>query len=75
MTRPIDEPWADLPPGTTLPPVKEKVDWDAIIDAEEDAVDHEVDVEPGPPDPDGEPAPPDPDGEPSPPREQDDRST
>jgi hypothetical protein len=55
--------------------VKEKVDWDAIIDAEEDAVDHEVDVEPGPPDPDGEPGPPDPDGEPSPPREQDDRST
>jgi phosphatidylglycerol:prolipoprotein diacylglycerol transferase len=67
MTRPIDEPWADLPPGTTLPPVKEKVDWDAIIDAEEDAVDHEVDVEPAPPDPDGETGPSDPDGEPGPP--------
>jgi hypothetical protein len=30
MTRPIDESWANLPPE------KEKVDWDAIIDAEDD---------------------------------------
>jgi hypothetical protein len=30
MTRPIDEPWANLPPP------KEKVDWDKIIDAEDD---------------------------------------
>ena len=27
MTRPIDEPWANVPPP------KEAVDWDAIIDA------------------------------------------
>jgi prolipoprotein diacylglyceryltransferase len=31
MTRPIDEPWANVPPP------KETVDWDAIIDAEDDA--------------------------------------
>jgi phosphatidylglycerol---prolipoprotein diacylglyceryl transferase len=30
MTRPIDEPWANVPPP------KEKVDWDKIIDAEDD---------------------------------------
>ncbi len=30
MTRPIDEPWANLPPA------EETVDWDAIIDQEED---------------------------------------
>jgi phosphatidylglycerol:prolipoprotein diacylglycerol transferase len=29
MTRPIDEPWANVPPP------KETVDWDAIIDAED----------------------------------------
>jgi phosphatidylglycerol---prolipoprotein diacylglyceryl transferase len=29
MTRPIDEPWANVPPA------KEKVDWDAIIDSED----------------------------------------
>lgn len=38
MTRPIDEPWANLPPGTSLPPVEGKVDWDAIIDADDDDV-------------------------------------
>jgi len=31
MTRPIDEPWANVPP-----PRKESVDWDAIIDADDD---------------------------------------
>jgi hypothetical protein len=31
MTRPIDEPWANVPP-----PKKEAVDWDAIIDADDD---------------------------------------
>ena len=29
MTRPIDEPWANVPPP------KEKVDWDAVIDSED----------------------------------------
>lgn len=38
MTRPVDEPWANLPPGTSLPPVEGKVDWDAIIDADDDDV-------------------------------------
>jgi hypothetical protein len=33
MTKPIDEPWANLPPD------KEKVDWDAVIDAEDDDAD------------------------------------
>ena len=59
LTRPIDEPWANLPPGTSLPPVEEKVDWDAIIDAEDDDVD-DVDgdeADPG----DADTAPPDPD--------------
>ena len=32
MTRPIDEPWANVPP-----PKKEAVDWDAIIDADDEA--------------------------------------
>jgi hypothetical protein len=31
MTHPIDEPWANVPP-----PTKEAVDWDAIIDADDD---------------------------------------
>jgi len=31
MTRPIDEPWANVPR-----PKKESVDWDAIIDADDD---------------------------------------
>jgi hypothetical protein len=35
MTRPIDESWANLPPEGE----KEKVDWDAIIDADDDRVD------------------------------------
>jgi phosphatidylglycerol:prolipoprotein diacylglycerol transferase len=39
MTRPIDEPWANLPPE------KEKVDWDAVIDAEDDGVDDIDDVD------------------------------
>ena len=59
LTRPIDEPWANLPPGTSLPPVEEKVDWDAIIDAEDDDVD-DVDgdeADPG----DADTAPPEPD--------------
>jgi len=34
MTRPIDEPWANVPP-----PKKEAVDWDAIIDANDDDID------------------------------------
>ena len=42
MTRPIDEPWANLPPE------KEKVDWDAVIDAEDD----EAIAEPPPKPPD-----------------------
>ena len=33
MTRPIDEPWANVPPP------KEAVDWDAIIDADDEAID------------------------------------
>jgi hypothetical protein len=33
MTRPIDEPWANVPPP------KATVDWDAIIDADDDATD------------------------------------
>jgi phosphatidylglycerol:prolipoprotein diacylglycerol transferase len=33
MTRPIDEPWANVPPP------KAAVDWDAIIDADDDATD------------------------------------
>jgi phosphatidylglycerol---prolipoprotein diacylglyceryl transferase len=33
MTHPIDEPWANVPPP------KEAVDWDAIIDADDDEVD------------------------------------
>jgi phosphatidylglycerol:prolipoprotein diacylglycerol transferase len=37
MTRPIDEPWANVPPP------KEAVDWDAIIDAEDDEDDDDVD--------------------------------
>jgi hypothetical protein len=45
MTRPIDEPWANLPPE------KEKVDWDAVIDAEDDEVD-EATAEPPPKAPD-----------------------
>ena len=37
MTRPIDEPWANVPPK------KEAVDWDAIIDADDDVADEGVD--------------------------------
>jgi phosphatidylglycerol:prolipoprotein diacylglycerol transferase len=33
MMKPIDEPWANVPPA------KEKVDWDAVIDAEDDDID------------------------------------
>jgi phosphatidylglycerol:prolipoprotein diacylglycerol transferase len=39
MTRPIDESWANLPPEGE----KEKVDWDAIIDADDDGVDADDD--------------------------------
>jgi phosphatidylglycerol:prolipoprotein diacylglycerol transferase len=35
MSKPIDEPWANPPPP------EEKVDWDAVIDAEDDDVDGE----------------------------------
>jgi hypothetical protein len=42
MTKPIDEPWANLPPAKT------KVDWDAVIDAEDDDIDGEE--RPPPPD-------------------------
>jgi phosphatidylglycerol---prolipoprotein diacylglyceryl transferase len=51
MLKPIDEPWANLPPA------KEKVDWDAVIDAEDDdEIDHSDAVddsaaEPPPPEP------------------------
>ena len=39
MTKPIDEPWANLPPA------REKVDWDAIIDADdEDVTDRDDDA-------------------------------
>jgi phosphatidylglycerol---prolipoprotein diacylglyceryl transferase len=57
MTRPIDEPWANVPPP------KERVDWDAIIDADEDegdTIDDAID--------DAEPAP-------RPPEAPDDRPT
>ena len=36
MTRPIDEPWANVPPP------RKPVDWDAIIDADEDDEEAEV---------------------------------
>ena len=39
MTRPIDEPWANVPPP------KAAVDWDAIIDSDDDEVDAGVDAE------------------------------
>jgi phosphatidylglycerol:prolipoprotein diacylglycerol transferase len=52
MTRPIDEPWANAPPA------KEKVDWDAIIDAEDDdAVDSADDDAEEVPRPDDRPPP------------------
>jgi hypothetical protein len=59
MTRPIDESWANLPPQED----KEKVDWDAIIDAEDDEVDdidagdvdEAGDTETPPPEPDDRP--------------------
>ena len=60
MTRPIDEPWANVPPP------KEAVDWDAIIDAEDNAAEAGPDGgvgEEGPagdPDAETEPPPPDP---------------
>ena len=60
MTRPIDEPWANVPPP------KEAVDWDAIIDAEDDAAEAGPDGgvgEEGPagdPDAETEQPPPDP---------------
>ncbi len=41
MTRPIDEAWANLPPE------EEKVDWDAVIDAEDDDVDTVDDMDRG----------------------------
>jgi phosphatidylglycerol---prolipoprotein diacylglyceryl transferase len=37
MMKPIDEPWANVPPS------KEKVDWDAVIDAEDDDIEAEAD--------------------------------
>jgi phosphatidylglycerol---prolipoprotein diacylglyceryl transferase len=60
MTRPIDEPWANVPPP------KEAVDWDAIIDAEDNAAEAGPDGgvgEEGPagdPDAETEQPPPDP---------------
>jgi phosphatidylglycerol:prolipoprotein diacylglycerol transferase len=39
MTRPIDEPWANVPPA------KAAVDWDAIIDSDDDEVGTRVDAE------------------------------
>ena len=39
MLKPIDEPWANLPPA------KEKVDWDAVIDAEDDEIDGDDDID------------------------------
>jgi phosphatidylglycerol---prolipoprotein diacylglyceryl transferase len=35
MTKPIDEPWANLPPA------EEKVDWDAVIDADDEDIDRD----------------------------------
>jgi phosphatidylglycerol:prolipoprotein diacylglycerol transferase len=48
MTRPIDEPWANVPPP------REKVDWDAIIDAEDDDADDDTDIDADAPAPDGD---------------------
>ena len=39
MLKPIDEPWANLPPA------QEKVDWDAVIDAEDDEIDGDDDID------------------------------
>ena len=50
MTRPIDEPWANVPPP------RKPVDWDAIIDPDEDDEEAEVAdaVEPEAPQIDGD---------------------
>lgn len=49
MTRPIDEPWANLPPAREMEKEKEKVDWDAIIDADDDRTVDEAGIDDVPP--------------------------